>query len=81
MEFSRQEHWSGLPYPSPEDLPDPGIKPGSLAFQAESLPSAPPGKPKNAGKGRHVLLQGIFPTQGLNPHLSFTSFALPNRFS
>ena len=39
MGFSRQEHWSGLPCPSPEDLPDPGIKPGPPAPQADSLPS------------------------------------------
>ena len=45
VEFSRQESWSGLPFPSPGDLPDPGIKPGSPAFQADSLPSEPPGKP------------------------------------
>ena len=44
MEFSRQEHWSGLPFPSPGDLPDLGIKPRSLALQADSLPSEPPGK-------------------------------------
>ena len=37
MGFSRQEYWSGLPFPSPEDLPDPGIKLGSPALQAESL--------------------------------------------
>ena len=37
--FSRQEYWSGLPVPSPEDLPDPGIKPRSPALQADSLPS------------------------------------------
>ena len=37
--FSGQEHWSGLPFPSPEYLPDPGIEPGSLALQANSLPS------------------------------------------
>ena len=37
MGFSRQEHWSGLPFPSPGDLPDPGIKPESPAFQADSL--------------------------------------------
>ena len=42
MEFSRQEYWSGLPFPSPVDLPDPGIKPGSPALQADSLPSEPP---------------------------------------
>ena len=45
MEFSRQEYWSGLPYPSPGDLPDPGIEPTSPALQADALPSEPPGKP------------------------------------
>ena len=44
MELSRQEYWSGLPFPSPGDLPDPGIKPGSPALQADSLPSEPPRK-------------------------------------
>ena len=43
MRFSRQGYWSGLPFPSPGDLPDPGIIPGSPALQAESLPSEPPG--------------------------------------
>ena len=37
MGFSKQEYWSGLPFPSPEDLPDLGIEPGSPALQAESL--------------------------------------------
>ena len=45
LEFSRQEYWSGLPFPSPGDLPDPGIEPGSPAPQADSLPSEPPGEP------------------------------------
>ena len=45
MGFSRQECWSGLPFPSPGDLPDPGIKPESPIFQADALPSEPPGKP------------------------------------
>ena len=44
MGFSRQEYWSGLPFPSPGDLPNPGIKPGSPALQADTLPSEPPGK-------------------------------------
>ena len=44
MGFSRQEHWSGLPFPSPADLPDPGIEPGSPALQADALLSEPPGK-------------------------------------
>ena len=42
--FSRQEYWSGLPFPFPGDLPDPGIEPGSPALQADTLPSEPPGK-------------------------------------
>ena len=46
MEFSRQEYWSGLPFPSPGDLPDPGIKPIFPALQADALPSEPPGKPQ-----------------------------------
>ena len=45
LEFSRQEYWSGFPFPSPADLPNPGIKPGYPALQANSLPSEPPGKP------------------------------------
>ena len=45
MEFSRQEYWSGLPFPSPEDLPNPGIEPGSPTLQADTLLSEPPGKP------------------------------------
>ena len=47
MGFSRQECWSGLPFPSPGDFPDPGIEPGSPALQADALPSEPPGKPVN----------------------------------
>ena len=46
MGFSRQDYWSGLPFPSSGDLPDPGIEPGSPAFQADALTSEPPGKPK-----------------------------------
>ena len=51
MGFSRQEYWSGLPFPSPGDLPDPGIEPGSPTFQENALTSEPPG---------HSFLQGIF---------------------
>ena len=46
MEFSRPEYWSGLPFLSPGDLPNPGIKPGSPALQDNSLPSEAPGKTK-----------------------------------
>ena len=43
MAFSRQEYWSGLPFPSPEGLPDPETEPGFPALQADSLPSELPG--------------------------------------
>ena len=51
MGFSKQEYWSGWPFPAPGDLPDPGIKPGSCALQADSLLSEPPGKPQNILEG------------------------------
>ena len=46
MGFSRQEYWSGLPFPSPGDLPNPGIKPRSPTLQRDSLPSEPSEKPR-----------------------------------
>ena len=46
MEFSSQEYWSGLPFPSPGDLPNPGIELRSPALQADSLPAEPQRKPK-----------------------------------
>ena len=48
MEFSKQEDWNGLAFPTPGDLPDPEIEPGSPALQAGSLPAEPPGKPYEA---------------------------------
>ena len=48
MGFSRQEYWSGLPFPSPGDLPDPGMEPGSPTWKADPLPSEPPGKPSKS---------------------------------
>ena len=48
MGFSRQECWSGLPFPSPGDLPDPGIEAESPSLQADALPSEPPEKPKTS---------------------------------
>ena len=45
MEFARQEYWSGWPFPSPGDLPDPGIEAESLTLQADSLPSPPGNNP------------------------------------
>ena len=66
IEFSRPEYWSGWPFPFPGDLPNPGIIPRSPALQADSLPSEPPGKPKNTGVGSLLLLQGNFLTQESN---------------
>ena len=65
MGFSRQECWSGLPFPSPGDLPDPGIKPGSPTLQADALPSEPPGKPsppqkkKKKKKAEHQRINAL----------------------
>ena len=46
MEFSRPEYWSGKPFPSPGDLPNPGIEPRTPALQADSLPVEPQGSPR-----------------------------------
>ena len=61
--LSRQEYWSRLPCPPPEDLPNPGIESRSPALQADSLPSEPPGKSVNTRVHSLSLLQAIFPTQ------------------
>ena len=66
MDFSRPDYWSGQPFPSPGDLPNPGIKPRSLALQTDSVPAEPQGKPKNTGVGSLSLLQQIFLTQESN---------------
>ena len=55
MGFSRQEYWSGLPFPSPGDLPSPRIEPRSPMLQADSLPSEPPGKPSNRTDSSHFV--------------------------
>ena len=67
--FSRQEYWSGQPFPSPGYLPNPGIKPRSPALQADSLLSEPPGKPKDIGMDSLSLLQEIVLTQESNQGL------------
>ena len=66
MEYSRKEYWSGLPFPSPEDLPNPEIKRRSPTWQADSLPAEPPGKPKNSGVDSLSLLHWVFLIQELN---------------
>ena len=58
MEFSRQEYWSGLPFPSPGDLPDPGIEPGSPVLQADALPSEPGGIPMYIHKWKDIKKEG-----------------------
>jgi len=70
MEFSRQEYWSGLPFPSPGDLPDPGIKPGSPALQAVSLPSEPPEKPQ--GTKCPTLIADLIQTGYQYDQMNFT---------
>ena len=56
--FSRQEYWSGLPFPSPGDLPVPGIEARSPALQADSSPSEIPGKPKRRTRGSQRAERG-----------------------
>ena len=66
MEFSRPEYWSGRPFPSPGDLPNPGAEPRSPTLQADSFPAELPGKPKNTRMGSLSLLHQICPTQDSN---------------
>ena len=63
MGFSKQEYWGGLPFLSPGDLPDPGIEPGSPAFQADALTSEPPGKlyhTVNQFNGYNLMIFSVF---------------------
>ena len=64
---ARIQEWVAVPFS--RGLPNPGIEPRSPTLQADSLSAEPQGKPKNTGVGSHSLLQGTFPTQGLNPGL------------
>ena len=75
MGFSRQEYWSGLPFPSPGNLPNPGIEPRSPAFQADALTSEPPGKPKSRGNWgwKFIICQG--PNTGFPGGASGKEFA------
>ena len=62
MEFCRQEYQSGLPFPSPGELPDPGIEPGSPALWADALPPEPQGSPylaKEGGKEAHLAFIAV----------------------
>ena len=74
MEFSRQEYWNRLSFPSPGDLPNPGIKPRSPALQPNSLPSEPLGKPHIVGKANlkfcnHVKAELILNSSSKHHHL------------
>ena len=75
MGFSRQEYWSGLPFPSSGDLPNPRIKPRSLALQANSLLYEPPGKPKkykrNEAASRISLLKDDYKENSSRSQLMF----------
>ena len=64
MEFSRPEYWSGQPFPSPGDLPNPGIKPRSPVLQVDSLPPEPQGQPKNTSE-QPIPLQADLPDSGI----------------
>ena len=66
MEFSKPEYWSGQPFPSPGDIPNPGIKPRSPTLHADSLPAELPGKPKITGVDSLSLFQKIISTQESN---------------
>ena len=81
MGFSRQEYWSGLPFPPPGNLPDPGIEPTSLmspVWQSGSLPLAPPGSPWQGWKWESSFLIHLCCAQLLSPiHLSATSCIPP----
>ena len=60
MGFSGQEYWSGLSFPSPGDLPNPGIEPGSPTLEADALTSEPPGKPNNTRDLLNIWLLTLF---------------------
>ena len=69
IEFSKQEYWSRLPFPSPGDLPNPGIELTSPTLRADALPSEPPGKPydqprQNIKKQRHYFANKGSSSQG-----------------
>ena len=84
MKFSRREYWSGLPFPSPGDLPDLGIEPRSLALQADSWPSEPPRKRLQEGNCSRTwdVLRHSVVSDTLGPHrLQPTRLLCPWGFS
>ena len=75
MAFLRQEYWNGLPFPSPGDLSEPGLKPRSSPLQADSLPSEPPGKPGALTSLFLCSPEMSFPVYSENIFLSFPSLS------
>ena len=80
--FSRQEYWNGLPFPSPGDLPDPGMEPGSSALQADSFLLEPPGNPIYKTDPQFFCTQWLKLARGLPflpryHHLGKLSVSLP----
>ena len=83
MEFSRPEYWSGLPFPSPGDLPNPVVKPRSPALQADTLLSEPPGKPgktcielaKHQIKDRRSLCGRVLGNKVSKEHLRWSTWS------
>ena len=75
MKFSRPEYWRGLPFPSPGDLPNPGIEPRSPTLQVDSLPAEPPGKPREGvlvvkdlpARAGDIKDLGLIPGSGRSP--------------
>ena len=68
MGFSRQEYWSGLPFPSPGDLPDPVMEPRSPTLQADALLSEPPGKTHTVVRNCYMLTKHIFVKNNVFPN-------------
>ena len=78
MGFSRQQYWSGLPFPSPGDLPDPGIEPGSPALQTDCVLSEPPGKPHSRERILAIpTREEKYPLVGEEPSQGERGTALP----
>ena len=87
MGFPRQEYWSGLPFPSPRGIPDPGIEPRSPTLQADTLPSEPSEKPwsspgQNTGVGSFIPSPEDLPNPGIEPEsLALQADSLPTDLS
>ena len=77
MEFSSPEYWNALPFPSPGDLPNPGMEPRSPTLQADSLPAEPPGKPQEYWSGQPRPPPGELPDLGGNPGSPLQADSLP----